>query len=120
MYSGYTKYFSLVTNTINICIIKQIQHIFNTDKFNLRKLNLAEGKQQNYVKISNRFALLENLDNEVEMNSSWETNRENIKISATQSYYDFKTHNILMVRKIILKIIRSNKRNQISVFTRSK
>jgi hypothetical protein len=42
--------------------------------------------------ISNRFAALENLDTEVDVNKAWETIRENIKISAkeSQSYYEPK------------------------------
>jgi hypothetical protein len=37
---------------------------------------------------------LEDLDAEVEINSAWETIRENIKISAKESlgYYEFKKH----------------------------
>jgi hypothetical protein len=42
--------------------------------------------------VSNRFAALEDLDTEVEINSAWETIRENIKISAKESlgYFEFK------------------------------
>jgi hypothetical protein len=55
------------------------------DRFNLKKLNNAEGKGQFHVEVSNRFAALEDLDAEVEINSAWETIRENIKISARES-----------------------------------
>jgi hypothetical protein len=55
------------------------------ERFNLKKLNDAEGKEQFRVEVSNRFAALEDLDTEVEMNSAWETIRENIKISAKES-----------------------------------
>jgi hypothetical protein len=48
--------------------------------FNLKKLNEVEGKEQYRVKISNKFAGLENLDTEVDINRAWETIRENIKI----------------------------------------
>jgi hypothetical protein len=43
---------------------------------------------------SNRFAALEDLDVEVEINTIWETIRENIKISAKESlgYYELKQH----------------------------
>jgi hypothetical protein len=40
----------------------------------------AEGKEQYRVEVSNRFAALEDLDAEVEINSAWEEIRENIKI----------------------------------------
>jgi hypothetical protein len=44
--------------------------------------------------VSNRFAALEDLDTEVEINSAWETIRENIKISAKESlgYFELKKH----------------------------
>jgi hypothetical protein len=35
--------------------------------------------------VANRFATFEDLDAEVEINSAWETIRENIKISAKES-----------------------------------
>jgi hypothetical protein len=43
---------------------------------------------------SNRFAALENLDAEVDINRAWETVRENIKISAKASlgYCELKKH----------------------------
>jgi hypothetical protein len=37
-------------------------------KFNPKKLNEVEGKEQYLVEISNRFANLENLDHEVDVN----------------------------------------------------
>jgi hypothetical protein len=52
------------------------------ERFNLRKLNEVEGKEQYCVEVSNRFAALEDLDAEVEFNSAWEKIGENIKISA--------------------------------------
>jgi hypothetical protein len=36
------------------------------ERFNLKKLNEVEGKEQCQVEISNRFAALENLDDDVE------------------------------------------------------
>jgi hypothetical protein len=51
-------------------------------------------KEQFHVEISNRFAALEDLDAEVEINSAWETIRENINISAKESlgYSESKKH----------------------------
>jgi hypothetical protein len=43
------------------------------------------GKVQFHVEVSNRFAALEDLDAEVDINSAWETIRENIKISPKES-----------------------------------
>jgi hypothetical protein len=44
-------------------------------RFNLKKLNEVEGKEQFRVEVSNGFAALEDLDAEVEINSAWETIR---------------------------------------------
>jgi hypothetical protein len=52
--------------------------------FNINKLNEVEGKEQYRVEISNRFAALENLDTEVDVNKAWETIRENINMSAKE------------------------------------
>jgi hypothetical protein len=40
---------------------KQTMHRVHMERFNLKKLNVAEGKEQYHVEISNRFATLENL-----------------------------------------------------------
>jgi hypothetical protein len=55
------------------------------ERLNLKKLNAVEDKEQYHVEISNRFAALENLCSEVDINRAWETIRENIKISAKES-----------------------------------
>jgi hypothetical protein len=63
-------------------------------KFILKKLNEVEGKVQYRVKILNRFAALENLDAEVDVNRTWKAIRENNKISAKESicYCELKKH----------------------------
>jgi hypothetical protein len=55
------------------------------DRFNLKKLNEVEDKEEFRVEVSNRFAALEDLDTEVEINSAWEMIRENIKMSSKES-----------------------------------
>jgi hypothetical protein len=54
-------------------------------RFILGKLNKVEGREQYHVEISYGFATLENLGTEVDVNNSWETIRENIKISAKEN-----------------------------------
>jgi hypothetical protein len=68
-----------------LAVKKQRTHSFHMERFNLKKLNVVEGKEQFRVEVSNRFAALEDLDAEVEINSACETIRENIKISAKES-----------------------------------
>jgi hypothetical protein len=64
------------------------------ERFNLKKLNEGEGKEQYRFEVSNEFAALEGLDAEVEINSAWEMIRENTKISAKESlgYLELKKH----------------------------
>jgi hypothetical protein len=73
---------------------KQRSQRVHTERFNLKKLTKLEGKEQFGVEISNRFAALEDLDKEVEINSAWETIGENINISAKESlgYFEMKKH----------------------------
>jgi uncharacterized protein YaaR (DUF327 family) len=77
-----------------LAVNKQRSHRFDMERFNLKKLNDVEGKEQFRVEVSNRFAALEDLDAKVEINSAWEMIRENIKISAKESlgYFELKKH----------------------------
>jgi hypothetical protein len=59
-------------------------------RFDLRKLNDAEVKKQYQVKITNRFAALENFDDNIGMNRALENIRENIKTSAKESLGHYK------------------------------
>jgi hypothetical protein len=54
---------------------KQRSHRFNMGRSNRKKLNDVQGKELFRVAVSNRFAALEDLDTEVEINSAWETIR---------------------------------------------
>jgi hypothetical protein len=49
------------------------------ERFNLKKLNEVEGKEKYRVEVSNKFAALEDLDTEVEINTIWETIRQTKK-----------------------------------------
>jgi hypothetical protein len=55
------------------------------ERFNLKKLNEVEGKEQYCVDVSNRFEALEDLDAEVEINSAWEMMREHKNFSRRDS-----------------------------------
>jgi 50S ribosomal subunit-associated GTPase HflX len=64
------------------------------ERLNHKKLNEVEGNVQYRVQVSNKFAALEDLDAEVEINSAWDMTKENIKISAKESlgYSKLKKH----------------------------
>jgi hypothetical protein len=53
-----------------LAVCKQTVHRFHMERFNLKKLNEVEGKEQYWVEISNGFAALENLDDDVDINKA--------------------------------------------------
>jgi hypothetical protein len=53
-----------------LAVCKQTIHRFHMERFNLKKLSEVEGKENYRVEVSNRFAALENLDSEVDINSA--------------------------------------------------
>jgi hypothetical protein len=70
-----------------LAVNKQRSHRFHMERFNLKKLNKVEGKEQFCVEVSNRFTAFEDLDAEVEINTAWEPIRENIKISTKERVF---------------------------------
>jgi hypothetical protein len=64
------------------------------ERFNIKMLNEVESKDKYCIEVSNRFVALEDFNCEVEINSAWETIRENINISAKESlsYYELRKH----------------------------
>jgi hypothetical protein len=73
-----------------VAVNEQRSQSFHVEGLNLKKLNKIEGKEQFGVDVSNRLAALEGLDVEMEINIAWEMIRENIKISAKESFCYFK------------------------------
>ena len=63
-------------------------------RFNLRKLNELEVRKQYQIEITNRFAALENVSEDEDINRGWESIKENIKTSATESLgmHEMKQH----------------------------
>jgi hypothetical protein len=71
--------------TERLGVNKQRSPRFHIERFNLKKLNVLEGKEQYHAEVLHRFAALEDLDAEVDINSAWETIRGNINKDA-QNY----------------------------------
>ena len=55
------------------------------ERFNLRKLYELKVRKQYWYEISNRFAALENLSDDGDINRAWKNTKENIKTSAKES-----------------------------------
>jgi hypothetical protein len=77
-----------------LAVNKQRTYRFHMERFNIKKLNEVEGKEQYCVEVSNRFAALVDLNAEMEINSAWEMIRENIKFSIQKSigYFELKKY----------------------------
>jgi hypothetical protein len=94
--AGYdTDHYLMVTKARErVAVNKQRMCRFHMERFNLKKLNKLEDKEQYHIEVSNRFAALKDLDAEVHINSAWDTIRENIKIFVKEGlgYYEFKKH----------------------------
>jgi hypothetical protein len=64
---------------------KQAAQKLDTERFNLKKLSEVEARKQYQLKISNRFAALENLNVSEDINRAWENIKQSMKISAQES-----------------------------------
>jgi hypothetical protein len=65
-----------------ISVSKRARQKFNLERFDLKKLDDIEIKEKYQLQISNRFADLESLDENFDINNAGESIRENIKTSA--------------------------------------
>jgi len=68
-----------------LAVGKQAEQRVDRQRFNLRKLNEPEVREQNQIEITNRFAALENSDDDEDVNRNWENIKENIQTSAKES-----------------------------------
>jgi hypothetical protein len=59
-------YLVVAKNRERLAVNKQGSHNFHMERFNLKKLNDVEAKEKHGVEFSNRFAILEDLDPEIE------------------------------------------------------
>jgi hypothetical protein len=77
-----------------LAVNKQAAQKFDGERFNLRKLKEQEVKKKYQIEITNRFAALEDLDGEGDINRASENIKENIKTSAKESIglHELKQH----------------------------
>jgi len=69
----------------SLAVGKPAAQWFHRQRFNLRKLNEPEVREQYQIEITNRFAILENLNDDEDVNRTWENIKENIQTSAKES-----------------------------------
>jgi hypothetical protein len=68
-----------------LAVSKRAAQKTDTERFNIKKLNEGDVKQQQQVTTRNKFAALENLEDSGDSNEAWDNIGENIKISAQES-----------------------------------
>jgi len=68
-----------------LAVGKQAAQRFDRQRFNLRKINEPEVREQYQIDIKNRFLSLENLNDDEDVNRIWEHIKENIQTSAKES-----------------------------------
>ena len=75
-----------------LAVGKQAAQRFDRQRFNLRKLNEPEVREQYQIEITNRFAALDNSDDDEDVNRIWENIKDNIQTSAKKSLglHEFK------------------------------
>jgi hypothetical protein len=65
-----------------LAVSKRAAQKIGTERFNVKKLNEGDIKELYQVTIRNRFAALENLEDNGDIKGAWDNIRENINISA--------------------------------------
>jgi len=68
-----------------LAVSKQATRMFGGERFTLRKLNELEVRKQYRIEITNKFAALRNLSDDMDINRAWENIKKNIKTSAKES-----------------------------------
>ena len=68
-----------------LAVSKQPAQNFDGESIKLRKLNELEVRKQYQIEITNRFASMENLSDEEDINRALEIIKENIKTTAKES-----------------------------------
>jgi hypothetical protein len=68
-----------------LAVSKRAAQKIDSERFNVKKLNEGDVKEQYQVTIRNKFAALENVEDSGNINRAWDNIRENINILAQES-----------------------------------
>ena len=78
-----TDHYLVVANIRERLVVsKQTAKKFDGERFNLGTLNELDVRKQYQIKISNRYAALENFNDSKDINMNWDNIKKNIKTSA--------------------------------------
>ena len=83
---------------------KQAAQKFQGERFNLEKLKKLEVKEKYQIEITHRFATLENLNVDKDVNRVWENIKETMKTSAKESLglHEWKQHKPLFDKECVI------------------
>jgi len=70
---------------VRLTVGKQAAQSFDRQRFNLRRLNEPEVREEYQIEITNRFAASENLNDDEDVKRTWENIKENIQTSGKDS-----------------------------------
>ena len=90
-----TDHYLVVANIrVRLPVSKQAAQKFRVESFNLRKQNVLEVRKKYQIKISYRYAALENLNDSKDTNRALKNSKENIKTSNNEilDLYKLKQH----------------------------
>jgi hypothetical protein len=78
-----------------LAVSKHVTQMFDVKRFNLTQLSELEVRKEYQIKISNRFAAFENLNDSQDIHRAWKNVKENFKTMAKESLgqYEMKQHN---------------------------
>jgi uncharacterized FlaG/YvyC family protein len=68
-----------------LAVSKRAAQKIDTERFNVKKSNEGDVREQYEVTIRNKFAALEFLEDSGDINRAWDNIRENVKFSAQES-----------------------------------
>jgi len=77
-----------------LAVGKQAAQRYDRQRFNLRKLNELEVRKLYQIEITNRFTAMDNLNDDEDVNRTWENIKENTQTSAKESLglHELKQH----------------------------
>ena len=89
----YTDHYLVLAKVrVRLAVSILAEQRFGGERFNLRKVNQLKVRKQYQIEITNRFAALENLSEDEDINRVWENIKENMKTSTKESLHELKQH----------------------------
>jgi DNA repair ATPase RecN len=96
-----------------LAVSKQAAQKIDMERFNVKKLNEGDVKEQYQVTIRNKSAALENLQDSGDINRAWDNIRQNIKILAQESldYCESRHRKTWLMRNVQNWLIKGSRLN---------